>query len=76
MRDDFELKVLEKVYENELPVAGICRGLQILNVHAGGTLFQDVPPHAARKEPPSSRVHEVTLMMDLYFQVSTGHQYK
>ena len=60
VRDDFELKVLEKVYENELPVAGICRGLQILNVYAGGTLFQDVPPHAARKEPPSSRVHEVT----------------
>ena len=60
VRDDFELKVLEKVYENNLPAAGICRGLQILNVYAGGTLFQDIPPHAVREEPPSSRVHEVT----------------
>ncbi|GIR37861.1 MAG: hypothetical protein CM15mP49_32460 [Actinomycetota bacterium] len=74
VRDDFELKVLEKVYENELPVAGICRGLQILNVYAGGTLFQDVPPHAARKEPPQVGCMKLLLMMGLYFQVSTGHQ--
>ncbi len=59
IRDEFELSLLEEIYKRELPVAGICRGLQILNIHAGGTLFQDIPPHSVRDEPPSSRVHEV-----------------
>lgn len=59
-RDEFELKILELVYECELPVAGICRGLQILNVHAGGSLFQDVPPHSVRDKAPSTRVHDIT----------------
>ena len=59
-RDEFELKILELVYECELPVAGICRGLQILNVHAGGTLYQDVPPHSVRDKAPSTRVHDIT----------------
>ena len=59
VRDDFELKVLEKVYENELPVAGICRGLQILNVYAGGTISRRSSARCS-KGTPSSRVHEVT----------------
>ena len=59
-RDEFELKILELVYESELPVAGICRGLQILNVHAGGSLYQDVPPHSVRDKAPSTRVHDIT----------------
>ena len=58
-RDEFELKILELVYECELPVAGICRGLQILNVHAGGSLYQDVPPHSVRDKAPSTRVHDI-----------------
>ena len=59
-RDEFELKILEQVYEYELPIAGICRGLQILNVHAGGSLYQDVPPHSVRDKAPSTRVHDIT----------------
>ena len=59
-RDEFELKILELVYECELPIAGICRGLQILNVHAGGSLYQDVPPHSVRDKAPSTRVHDIT----------------
>ena len=59
IRDEFELSLIEEIYKREIPVAGICRGLQILNIHAGGTLFQDIPPHSVRDEPPSSRVHEV-----------------
>jgi len=62
IRDEFELSLLEEIYKRELPVAGICRGLQILNIHAGGTLFQDIPPHSVRDEPPSSRVHEVAFI--------------
>jgi len=61
IRDQFELDLLDVAYEREMPIAGICRGLQILNVSAGGSLFQDIPPHAVRNEPPTTRVHEVTI---------------
>ena len=45
-RDDLELALLDLSLQRELPVLGICRGLQLINIHAGGTLHQDVPPHA------------------------------
>jgi len=41
-RDEFELGVLEYAQQHELPVLGICRGLQITNVFCGGTLVPDV----------------------------------
>ena len=61
VRDQFELSLLEMAYERQLPIAGICRGLQILNVQAGGSLFQDVPPHAIRDKSPATRVHTVSI---------------
>ena len=61
IRDEFELELLEVACEAEMPIAGICRGLQILNVHAGGSLFQDIPPHAVRDKPPTTRVHKVDI---------------
>ncbi len=44
-RDAFEKKVLDYVFTNRMPLLGICRGLQILNVYLGGTLHQDLPCH-------------------------------
>ena len=38
--------MIELAVADELPVLGICRGLQLLNVWAGGTLHQDEPAHA------------------------------
>jgi putative glutamine amidotransferase len=43
LRDPFELEVIKKALERNMPILGICRGIQTLNVAAGGTLFQDIP---------------------------------
>ncbi|AHY47025.1 putative glutamine amidotransferase [Rubrobacter radiotolerans] len=42
-RDMFEMALLELALERGIPVFGICRGMQILNVALGGTLYQDLP---------------------------------
>jgi putative glutamine amidotransferase len=41
-RDDFELKMLEEALGKGVPVLGVCRGLQLINVYRKGTLVQDL----------------------------------
>jgi putative glutamine amidotransferase len=42
VRDGFELSVLEEALKRGLPVLGVCRGLQLINVSRQGTLVQDL----------------------------------
>jgi len=42
-RDEFEWSMLQAVMHRRLPVLGICRGAQLLNVFCGGTLYQNLP---------------------------------
>jgi putative glutamine amidotransferase len=42
-RDAWELALLEAADRRELPVLGICRGMQVMAVHSGGTLDQHLP---------------------------------
>src|SRR5712692_6621442 len=41
-RDDFELQVIERAVKLQLPILGICRGLQVANVACGGSLIADL----------------------------------
>lgn len=42
-RDKFELDLAKKILsDTDIPILGICRGMQILNVVAGGSLYQDL----------------------------------
>lgn len=43
VRDDLELKLFHAAAKRELPVLGICRGIQLINVAMGGTLVQHIP---------------------------------
>ena len=42
-RDRFELALVHRALERDIPVLGICRGMQLLNVACGGTLDQHLP---------------------------------
>lgn len=41
-RDEQEIQLLKEVLSRNIPVLGICRGIQIINVALGGTLYQDI----------------------------------
>ncbi|MGI8649245.1 MAG: gamma-glutamyl-gamma-aminobutyrate hydrolase family protein [Rubrobacter sp.] len=42
-RDRFEMALIEEALNRDIPIFGICRGMQVLNVALGGTLYQDLP---------------------------------
>jgi putative glutamine amidotransferase len=85
-RDAFEFALLLAAREARLPLFGICRGLQVMNVALGGSLIQDITaqmagilPHTV-PSPPFALAHEVwvskssrlwTLMQDKVVDADT-----
>jgi putative glutamine amidotransferase len=55
LRDAFELELTERALDRGLPILGMCRGIQILNVALGGTLVQDVSVKPEWADHPSDR---------------------
>lgn len=53
VRDAYELELLHEFMEARKPVLGICRGMQLINVALGGSLFQDLPTQC-----PGTVAHE------------------
>jgi len=62
IRDEYEIALLRAFIDAGKPVLGVCRGLQVLNVAFGGTLYQDI---ATQK--PGSREHRVAALYDQNF---------
>lgn len=67
-RDAFELAVARRCLHDGLPLLAICRGMQVLNVAAGGSLIQDLPsqvpvalPHAV-DETLTTLAHAIEVM--------------
>jgi len=66
-RDAFEFELFNRAHRHGLPILGICRGLQMINVKFGGTLYQDLNSEAAvecehmQSAPRTQPTHTVTL---------------
>jgi putative glutamine amidotransferase len=77
-RDEFEIDLARRAREADLPVLAICRGAQVLNVSAGGTLVQDIPTQVAPtlehtlKQPRDAIAHEVRIEPGTRLHASLG----
>lgn len=70
-RDFFEIHVIKSAISLQKPLLGVCRGLQMLNVACGGSLFQDIPAQIKesklahqQKEHRTLGTHEVDIAQD------------
>lgn len=66
-RDVFELALLDRAMSMDVPVLAICRGLQMLNVHDGGSLIQHLDSsdaHRKRTRDKSEPAHDVEIESD------------
>jgi putative glutamine amidotransferase len=68
IRDRFELELLQAFAARDKPVLGVCRGMQLINVSCGGTLYQDLqvgdPRHMAHYVAGryDEHAHEIELL--------------
>jgi putative glutamine amidotransferase len=60
-RDQAEIWLARQALRDEKPLLGICRGLQVLNVAAGGSLVQDIPTELPAAHPHYFRYPEYPL---------------
>jgi putative glutamine amidotransferase len=63
-RDELELLLIGVALDSKIPILGICRGLQVLNVAFKGTLIPDIPEFSKSQTPHSSQedvLHRVTV---------------
>ncbi len=79
--DALEMALLRLALKRGMPIFGICRGMQILNVALGGTLYQDVPSQLGadvlnhwQTTPKNHSTHEVEVLEDSYLAEITDRQ--
>ncbi len=57
--DDTELRLFQQARERDVPVLGICRGQQVINVAMGGSLLQHLEGHEVRRYGRSHLAHTI-----------------
>lgn len=79
VRDTYDFLLIQLACESNLPILGICRGLQAINVFFGGSLYQDIPSQYAdnsvnhqQKEPSRIATHTLQLHPNSMLAAVTG----
>ncbi len=76
-RDKWEISLFKKAYKSGIPILGICRGMQLINVALGGSLYQDInhqlncdfshlPLDLKRRENLEYVNHKVNILKNTY----------
>jgi putative glutamine amidotransferase len=70
-RDTHEIAMFKRAYEKNIPILGICRGIQLMNIALGGTLYQDIDAqiggalgHGPMENPVNELYHFVKIQRD------------
>ena len=67
LRDEFELAIIPEAIKRRMPLFGVCRGEQLLNVALGGTMYQDIGDEQGstfehlQEDTPDQPVHAVSV---------------
>jgi putative glutamine amidotransferase len=66
--DEFEITLASWAFQQDIPVLGVCRGMQLINIVLGGTLFQDIDDqypnsiaHSHRDWPRTHLAHHIII---------------
>lgn len=73
-RDEFEMEVLRRVRAVNIPILGICRGMQLINVALGGSLLLDLESMGKEdhtRHGLTDGIHDITVVKNsLLFQIT------
>lgn len=69
VRDVYDIALIKMAHDHNIPMLGICRGEQLINVAFGGTLYQDIPAQCqdttvnhSQNEPSSTPTHKINIL--------------
>ena len=74
-RDRVELALARWAMEEQKPVLGVCRGMQLINVAAGGTLYQDLADRCRRRSSTTTSRSEPRQRHDLAHDVKSRRKH-
>jgi putative glutamine amidotransferase len=64
--DILQFQALQNAVRAEIPVLGICKGMQLINVAFGGTLVQDMPTSDLHRYKGKDSIHDTIIKKDTY----------
>ena len=79
-RDIYEMILLEESKKRDIPILGICRGFQLINVAAGGTLYQDlslIPGNILKHNQvsnPTLKTHKIEIKKNSFISSIFGKE--
>lgn len=74
-RDNFEIAVFEYTQQHNVPVLGICRGMQLINIALGGDMIQDIEEQGKnnhRRMEQGDTMHEIVINKETQLFAITG----